>query len=51
MKSFRPKEEALDGNDHPDGNGWQDYKGQKRSNETHVSRTDGEARLLKKGKG
>ncbi len=51
MKSFRPKEETEDGTDQPEGNGWQDYKGQKRSNQTHASRTDSEAHLLKKGKG
>ena len=46
MKSFRPKDDDGD-----DGNGWQDYKGKKRSNETHESRTDPEARLLRKGPG
>lgn len=47
MKSFRPKGDKNDG----DGNGWSDFRGSKRSNETHESRTDPEARLLKKGKG
>jgi len=46
MKSFRPKDD-----DSHDGNGWQDFKGQKRGNQTHASRTDPEARLLRKGAG
>lgn len=48
MKSFRPKdEEDQDG----DSNGWSDFKGSKRSNDTHQSRTDPEAKLMRKGKG
>ena len=37
----------------PEGgrNGWVDFKGQKRSNETHVSATDPEAKLASKGTG
>ena len=46
MKSFRPK-----GEDEGDGNGWGDFRGERRSNETHASKTDPEARLLRKGKG
>lgn len=49
MKSFRPKDE--DDDSRPDSNGWSDFKGQKRSNETHESKTDPEARLVRKGKG
>jgi transposase len=49
MKSFRPKDE--DDNDRGDGNGWADFKGQKRSNETHESKTDPEAKLMRKGGG
>lgn len=55
MKSFRPKEEQDDGNG--DANSFQsrnpdvDFHGQKRSNETHASRTDPEARLYRKGPG
>ena len=49
MKSFRPKDEKDD--DRGDGNGWADFKGQKRSNDTHQSNTDPEAKLLRKGKG
>lgn len=47
LKSFRPKDE----DDPSDGNGWGDFRGSKRSNETHASRTDPEAKLLRKGKG
>jgi transposase len=37
----------------PEGgrNGWVDFKGEKRSNETHVSASDPEARLASKGNG
>jgi transposase len=48
MKSFRPKDEPKGPGD---GNGWSDFKGQKRSNQTHESRSDPEARLLRKSKG
>lgn len=48
MKSFRPKEEN---DDDQDGNGWSDFKGKKRSNDTHRSRTDPEAKLMRKGLG
>lgn len=46
MKSFRPKEQ-----DDSDNNGWGDFKGERRSNDTHESKTDPEARLLRKGRG
>jgi hypothetical protein len=49
MKSFRPKSEKDD--DRGDGNGWADFKGESRTNETHESKTDPEAKLLKKGAG
>lgn len=49
MKSFRPKDEKDDGDN--DGNGWSDFKGKKRSNETHESKTDPEAKLMRKGRG
>jgi transposase len=39
------------GNAHSDSNAWVDFKGQKRSNTTHRSTTDPEARLYKKGDG
>jgi len=35
----------------PDSNAWVDFKGQKRSNKTHRSTTDPEARLYRKGDG
>ena len=50
MKSFRPR----DGGGEPPGggrNGERDFHGEKRSNETHASTTDPEARLYKKAKG
>ena len=49
-KSFRPK----DGSGPPPDagrNGEQDFHGQKRSNETHASTTDPDARLYRKGHG
>jgi transposase len=50
MKSFRPKD---GGGDPPDGgrNGEQNFRGEKRSNETHESTTDPDARLYRKGDG
>jgi len=48
LKSFRPKDED---DDDRDSNGWADFKGRKRSNETHESKTDPEARLHRKGSG
>ena len=52
MKSFKPK----DGSDEPPSGGGgrneeADFHGQKRSNETHASTTDRDARLFRKGKG
>ncbi|HUJ80559.1 MAG TPA: IS5 family transposase [Candidatus Acidoferrales bacterium] len=52
MKSFKPK----DGADEPPGEGGgrnreADFHGEKRSNETHASTTDPEARLYRKGPG
>jgi transposase len=49
LKSFRPKDDDHD--DHDDNNGWADFKGKKRSNETHESKTDPEAKLARKGNG
>lgn len=50
MKSFRPKDGS--GNP-PDGgrNGERDFRGEKRTNETHASTTDPDARLYRKGNG
>jgi transposase len=51
LKSFRPKgEDERPPSDDP-GNPTVDFHGEKRSNETHQSTTDPEARLAKKGKG
>jgi hypothetical protein len=50
QKSFRRK----DGEDEPPGpgrNGEKDFKGEKRSNTTHASTTDPDARLYRKGGG
>ena len=50
MKSFRPK----DGSGEPPGpgrNGERSFRGEKRSNETHASTTDPDARLYRKGDG
>jgi transposase len=46
MKSFRPKDD-----DDSDNNGWSDFKGDKRSNDTHESKTDPESKLFRKGLG
>lgn len=50
MKSFRPKD---GGGNPPAGgrNGERDFRGEKRSNETHASTTDPDARLYRKGYG
>ena len=50
MKSFRPK----DGSGNPPGpgrNGERDFHGEKRSNDTHASTTDPDARLIRKAAG
>jgi transposase len=50
MKSFRPKDGG--GNPPDDGrNGERDFRGEPRSNETHASTTDPDARLYRKGNG
>ena len=48
LKSFRPKDDPQGPGA---GNGWQDFHGEKRSNQTHQSTTDEEAKLLRKGPG
>jgi transposase len=57
MKSFRPKDAGADG---PDGgasgpgggrNGERNFHGETRSNDTHASTTDPQARLYRKGRG
>lgn len=52
MKSFRPKGGGDDDNGSGSGrNPDRDFHGEKRSNETHESTTDPEARLYRKGNG
>lgn len=53
MKSFRPKDEKPGDRPPPDdpGNPSVDFHGEKRTNETHASTTDPEARLAKKAAG
>ena len=52
MKSFRPKDEAERPSDDDDpSNPTVDFRGEKRSNATHESTTDPDARLLRKGSG
>jgi transposase len=53
MKSFRPKGEKPEDRPPPDdpGNPSVDFHGERRSNDTHQSTTDPEARLAKKSKG
>ena len=46
MKSFRPKDD-----DDADNNGWADFRGKKRSNVTHESKTDPDAKLMRKSSG
>jgi len=50
MKSFRPKDGSGDPSD-PGRNGERNFRGEKRSNETHASTTDPDARLYRKGNG
>jgi transposase len=50
LKSFVPKE-GSDKRDDDLGNATVDFHGQKRSNATHQSTTDSQARLYRKGKG
>ena len=63
-KSFQPKQEQAEPsqnenskNEPPDGNGFKpgnpdvDFHGQQRTNATHASQTDPEARLYRKGRG
>jgi transposase len=53
LKSFRPKGEDQPGdkNQGDPGNRWVDFHGEKRSNDTHESKTDPESLLAKKGAG
>ena len=53
LKSFRRKDGSSSGEDPPDdpGNPTVDFHKEKRSNATHASTTDPEAKLMRKGKG
>src|SRR5438067_9649353 len=53
LKSFRPKDRPPSDEPPPDdpGNPTVNFRGEKRSNATHQSTTDPEARLAKKGRG
>ena len=53
MKSFRPRDEGNNGDEPPAAgrNGERNFHGEKRSNETHTSTTDPDARLMRKGPG
>jgi transposase len=46
LKSFRRKDD-----DNGDNNGWGDFRGERRRNDTHESKTDPDARLMRKGNG
>ena len=51
MKSFRRKDGTDQDGDGPGRNAERNFHGEKRSNETHQSTTDPEARLYRKGEG
>jgi transposase len=54
LKSFKPKDQPSEGDDDRSGGGRNrpaDFRGTKRSNETHRSTTDPDARLYRKGPG
>jgi transposase len=51
MKSFKPKDGAGDPPAEGGRNAEADFRGEKRSNDTHVSTTDPDARLYRKGSG
>lgn len=51
LKSFKPKDGEPPSTDGDPGNPSVDFHGEKRSNATHRSTTDPDARLMRKGKG
>jgi len=51
MKSFRPKDGSDEPPPGPGRNAERDFRGEKRSNETHASTTDPDARLYRKSNG
>ena len=50
-KSFKPKDQKPGSPPDDPGNATVNFRGEKRSNETHESKTDPEARLARKGEG
>lgn len=50
-KSFQPKDRSEDDDDHQSGGKERDFRAERRSNETHVSGTDPDAELMRKGNG
>src|ERR1051326_1964420 len=50
-KSFKPKEETQGSAPDDPGNPTVNFRGEKRSNDTHESKTDPEARLARRGEG
>lgn len=50
LKSFKPKD-GPPSRRGPDGSGMVDFRGEKRSNATHASSTDPDAKLMRKGNG
>jgi transposase len=51
QKSFQTKDRGESGKPGDKGNGGVDFHGEQRTNQTHESKTDPDARLYKKGKG
>jgi hypothetical protein len=51
LKSFQPKDQEIAAPPDDPGNPSVDFHGQKRSNETHESKTDADAKLARKGPG
>lgn len=51
MKSFKPRDHPGDHDDGSGRNAERDFRGEKRSNDTHASTTDPDARLYKKADG
>src|ERR1700729_2231592 len=51
LKSFKPKDSAEPATPEDPGNPTVDFRGEKRSNETHESTTDPDAKLARKGDG
>src|SRR3954463_808500 len=51
LKSFQAKEQKASAPPHDPGNPSVDFHGQKRSNDTHESKTDPDAKLARKGPG